>query len=168
MDVRIFGIQPDSIVDGVGLRLAVFLQGCEHNCPGCHNPESHALDGGTITTTDALLDQLRSNMLQAGITLSGGEPLLQPKACLALAEGTRVLGKTVWLYTGFLWEDLLQKADPDVMALLRQINVLVDGPFMLAERTLELRYRGSRNQRVIDVPASLQQGELVPWKMPEW
>ncbi len=168
MDVRIFGVQSDSIVDGVGLRLAIFLQGCEHNCPGCHNPDSHALGGGTVTTTDAVLSQLSSNPLLAGITLSGGEPLLQPKACLALAEGAHQLGKTVWLYTGFLWENLLEAADPDIMALLRQVDVLIDGPFVLGERTLELRYRGSRNQRVIDVPASLKHGGIVPWKMPEW
>lgn len=168
MEIRIADLTHDSIVDGQGLRLTVFTQGCVHACAGCHNPSSHRLDAGKRMQTDDILDLLRRNPLESGITLSGGEPFLQPEACLALAEGTHALSKDVWAYTGYTWEALLQEQHPARMALLEAIDVLVDGPFVLAERTVELPFRGSRNQRLIDVPRSLAAGEALLYELRSW
>ena len=165
LNIRIFGLTEDSIVDGPGLRLAIFTQGCTRACKGCHNPDSIAPDGGTIMDTEQILATLRANPLQAGITLSGGEPLLQPEACRVLAEGAHALGKSVWLYTGYTWEELLELHDPAHLALLKACDVLVDGPFLQRQRTLELPFRGSPNQRLIDVQASLSSGEIVPFEL---
>jgi len=168
LNIRIFGLTEDSIVDGPGLRLAVFTQGCGCACEGCHNPGSRAMDGGVPMDTARILAALRENPLQTGITLSGGEPFLQPEACRALAEGGRALGKSVWIYTGYTWEELQEARDPAHIALLEACDVLVDGRFIQAERTLELPFRGSRNQRLIDVRASLHAGEVVLYELGAW
>ena len=168
MQIRIFGFTEDSIVDGPGLRLAVFTQGCTRACPGCHNPDSSPLDSGTLMDTGEILAKLQANPLQSGITLSGGEPLLQAEACHALAEGAHALGKSVWLYTGYTWEELLETRDPAHLALIKTCDVLVDGPFLLEQRTVELPFRGSPNQRLIDVQASLSSGEIIPYELARW
>jgi len=167
VNIRIFGLTEDSIVDGPGLRLAVFTQGCARACEGCHNPGSRPLDGGVVMDTGQILGKLRANPLQTGLTLSGGEPMLQPEACRALAEGARALGKSVWIYTGYTWEELLETREPAHVALLEACDVLVDGPFELNQRTLELPFRGSRNQRLIDARASLAADEVVIVKREE-
>ncbi len=164
LEIRIAGLTADSIVDGPGLRLTVFTQGCIHACPGCHNPQSHALDGGSVMDTEAILAKLRGNPLQSGLTLSGGEPFLQPEACRALAEGAHRLSKNVWLYSGFTWEELWAEQDAACIALLAACDVLIDGRFELAQRTIELPFRGSRNQRMLDVRASLASGTAVPYE----
>jgi len=168
LDIRIFGLTEDSIVDGPGFRLAVFTQGCARACEGCHNPGSRPMDGGTAMDTGQILAKLRSNPLQAGITLSGGEPFLQPEACRALGEGARAMGKSVWIYTGYTWEEMLETRDPAHIALLEACDVLVDGRFALEERTVELPFRGSHNQRLIDVQASLASGQIVPYELAAW
>lgn len=168
MEIRIFGTVEDSIVDGPGLRYSVFVQGCPHHCPGCHNPESHDFTGGQLTDTDALVKPFRTNPLLDGLTLSGGEPMCQPEACRILAEAAHAAHLNVWCYTGFTWEKLQAEGDPKRMALLQTVDVLVDGPFLLAERSLELKYCGSRNQRLIDVKKSLQAGSVVLWTPPKW
>lgn len=168
MEIRIFGTVEDSIVDGPGLRYSVFVQGCPHHCPGCHNPESHDFAGGRLTDTDTLTQPFRTNPLLDGLTLSGGEPMCQPEACRALAEAAHVAHLNVWCYTGFTWEALQAEGDPARMALLQAVDVLVDGPFRLAERSLELKYCGSRNQRLIDVKHSLAAGQIVLWEPPQW
>lgn len=168
MKIRIFGTAMDSIVDGPGIRFAVFTQGCPHHCEGCHNPESHDFSGGREETTGALIAQMLENPLLDGLTLSGGDPLCQPEACLELARAAHAARMTVWCYTGWTWEKLLQQADPAVMALLQEVDVLVDGPFVLAQRSLELTFCGSRNQRLIDVPKSLAAGEIVLWQPKKW
>ncbi len=159
MNIRIAGIAPESIVDGPGFRYTVFTQGCFHDCAGCHNPETHDPGGGHETTVDGLADAMRKNPLLDGLTLSGGEPFLQVEACLELAERARELGLNIWAYSGYTFEDLC--ADPDKKRLLAACDVLVDGPFVLSQRTLEKRFRGSKNQRVIDVGKSLERGEIV-------
>ena len=164
MDIRIAGTVDDSIVDGPGFRYTVFTQGCSHHCPGCHNPETHDFAGGRTVDTDAIVAQMRANPLLDGLTLSGGDPMEQPAPCAELARQAHALGLNVWCYTGYTLEQLLQEADPNRMALLRETDVLVDGPFLLAQRSLELKYCGSRNQRLIDVPASLAQGQVVLWE----
>ena len=168
MNIRIAGVVNDSIVDGPGLRFSVFTQGCSHHCPGCHNPETHDPQGGHDEDTDALIAKMKKNPLLSGITRTGGDPLEQSAPCLELAKAAHAAGLNVWAYTGYTWEQLLSRDDPDQMALLREVDVLVDGPFIQAERSLELDYRGSRNQRLIDVPATLRTGEVVIWTPPVW
>ncbi len=159
--MRIAGTVQDSIVDGPGFRFTVFTQGCSHHCPGCHNPQTHDPSGGTEHTVEELLERMRSNPLTDGLTLSGGEPFEQPEDCLLLAQGAHESGLNVWSYTGYLFEFLRDQGTEAQKALLREVDVLVDGPFLLDQRTLSLPWRGSRNQRVIDVPKSLENGDVV-------
>lgn len=199
--ISLYGTVPDSIVDGPGLRYAVFVQGCSHHCPGCHNPESQPAEGGTETTLAALLADIRANGLVHDVTLSGGEPFEQPKACAALAAELKRNGYGVWSYSGYLYEDLAKRADKaraerdrrigalggealhenpeeamvggaladiaDDLAvgdLLDSIDVLVDGPFVESRKSLELKWCGSSNQRLIDVPATRRAGSVVEWQ----
>lgn len=168
MKIQMAGTVNDSIVDGPGLRYAVFVQGCSHHCPGCQNPETHDPDGGHEDDTDSLIAKMKKNPLLSGITLSGGEPMEQPVPCLELAKAAHAIGLNVWCYTGYIWEELTRQNDPDRMALLSQVDVLVDGMFVMAEKSLELDYRGSKNQRLIDVPASLREQQVILWTPPVW
>ena len=168
MNIRIAGTVNDSIVDGPGYRYTIFAQGCPHHCPGCHNPQSHDFEGGRTVDTETILRQVRENPLLDGITLSGGEPFCQPEACRALAEAAHDLGMSVWCYTGYTWEKLMQEADPARLALLEAVDVLVDGPFILAQKSLELKFCGSRNQRLIDVKKTRQAGQVTLWQPDSW
>ena len=168
MNIRIAGTVNDSIVDGPGYRYTIFAQGCPHHCPGCHNPQSHDFEGGRVVDTETILRQVGENPLLDGITLSGGEPFCQPEACRALAEAARDLGLSVWCYTGYTWEKLMQEADPARLALLEAVDVLVDGPFILAQKSLELKFCGSRNQRLIDVKKTRQAGRVTLWQPDGW
>lgn len=159
--MRIAGLVQDSIVDGLGLRFTVFVQGCGHHCVGCHNPQTHDPLGGKEMRTEDIIAEMGSNPLTDGLTLSGGEPFDQAEDCLTLARAAHARGLNVWAYSGYRYEQLL--SDPAKAALLREADVLIDGPFVLAERSLALRWRGSRNQRVIDVQQSLAAGEVVLW-----
>ena len=161
MKIRVFGIANDSIVDGQGLRLTVFTQGCPHRCPGCHNPQSHDFDGGREMDTAEIIRLMRDNVLLDGLTLSGGDPFCQPIPCAELARAAHDGGLNVWAYSGWTFEQLLEK--PDCAPLLKEIDVLVDGPFILEKRSLECRWRGSTNQRLIDVPASLRAGSMIEY-----
>ena len=158
MKIRIAALVNDSIVDGPGLRYAVYTQGCLHHCKGCHNPQTHDINGGYETDTEDIWREISENPLLSGITFSGGDPLLQPRPLTELAKKAGEEGLSIWCYTGWVWEDLLRKNDPDIMALLNEIDVLVDGPFLSEQRTLELPFRGSKNQRLIDVQRSLRSG----------
>lgn len=164
MDIRIAGTVDDSIVDGPGCRYTIFTQGCPHHCPGCHNPQSHDFNGGRVVDTSVILKQVYANPLLSGITLSGGDPLCQPEPCLELAQAAHSHGLNVWCYTGYTLEKLLEEQDPARMALLNNIEVLVDGPFILAQRSLELKYCGSRNQRLIDMKKTLASGKITLWQ----
>lgn len=168
MRISLSGVTGDSIVDGPGLRLTIFTQGCLHNCPGCHNPQTHDPEGGSWADTEDILAAAAENPLLDGITLSGGDPFLQPVPCLALAEGAHKIGLNVWTYTGYTWEALWEENAPEKIALLKETDVLVDGPFLLAERSLELRFCGSRNQRLIDVKKSLAEDKVVLWEEPSY
>lgn len=164
MNIRIAGIVNDSIVDGPGFRLSVFMQGCVHHCVGCHNPKTHDFNGGYDIDTDAILLQASENSLLDGITLSGGEPFCQSEACACIARGARKLGLTVWCYTGYTFEALLN-GKAEWQHLLKEIDVLVDGKFEIALKTLDCRFRGSSNQRLIDVQASLKGGKTVLYEL---
>lgn len=168
--LRLFGLVTDSIVDGPGYRTSVFTQGCPHHCPGCHNPGSHPAEGGTVWTLDDITAKFTGNPLLDGITLSGGEPFWQAAGCAELARRAHARGLTVWTYTGYLYEQLLKMAEDDagVRALLDATDVLVDGPFVLAERSLELEFCGSRNQRLIDLNLTRKTGKLTPYAPPDW
>ncbi len=155
-ELRICGTEPESIVDGEGIRFVVFVQGCPHHCPGCHNPGSHAFDGGKIVSIDDLFSEICDNPLLKGVTFSGGEPFCQPERLSELARMVHAKGLDVTTYTGYLYEDLLHMQDQGVAALLGQTDVLIDGPFILAEKDLTLAFRGSRNQRMIDLKSERQ------------
>ena len=161
MEIRIAGIVEDSIVDGRGIRMAVFVQGCPHHCPGCHNPQTHDFAGGTLDDTDRIFEAFRENPLYRGITFSGGEPFCHPKPLRALADRVHGIKKDVTVYTGWTYEALCAMHDPDVDALLSVCDVLVDGPFIEAQRDPELLFRGSANQRLIDMNRTRERGEVT-------
>ena len=159
MKIRIAGIVQDSIVDGRGMRMTIFTQGCPHHCAGCHNPHTHDPHGGREVAISEIIEQMRSNPLLDGITISGGEPFEQIEAVKHIAHEAHRLRLDVWCYTGWTWEEIMR--DPRKRGLLAYIDVLVDGRFSLAQRSLELKWRGSKNQRVIDVSESLFKNEVV-------
>ena len=151
--LRIAGILPESVVDGPGLRYTVFVQGCPHHCPGCHNPQTHDPLGGYVADSDDLIAAMREDPLISGLTLSGGEPFCQAEALLPLARAARAAGLDVIAYSGYTLEQLLALAEkePPVLQLLRLTDTLIDGPYREAERDLSLSFRGSANQRIIDL-----------------
>ncbi len=161
MKLRIAGTINDSVVDGDGYRYTIFTQGCPHHCHGCHNPETWDPAGGKDADTEELMAEIRANPLLEGVTFSGGEPFAQPAPLLHLAKEAHAQGLDVWSYTGYVLDELIAMRDPDVDALLNELDVLVDGPFVMAGRDLTLRFRGSRNQRVIDMNATRERGEVV-------
>lgn len=160
MKIKIAGIVQESIVDGPGFRTAIFTQGCPHHCPGCHNPQTHDFDGGTWIETEEIIKPILNNILLDGITLSGGEPFCQAEACAEIARAARESGLNVWSYSGYTYEQLASGKDEWKM-LLSELDVLVDGPFIMDKKTLDARFRGSSNQRLIDVQKSLKSGEIV-------
>lgn len=163
MKLRIAGAVGDSIVDGPGLRLTVFTQGCPHRCPGCHNPQTHDFAGGCDAEVEELFEQYRENPLLRGVTLSGGEPFCQPEPLAELARLVHGAGGDVFCYTGYTYEQLLGLDDPAVAALLREVDVLIDGPYLEAQRDLTLLFRGSANQRLLDLPRTRAEGRPVLW-----
>ncbi len=158
MLIRIAGLVPESFVDGDGIRFAIFMQGCLRNCEGCHNPETHALDGGRLMDTAEIISAIKKNPLLDGITLTGGEPFLQVDAANELARAAKNLDLSVWCYTGFNFEEL-----PPEVELLKNIDVLIDGEFIESLRDLELQFRGSHNQRIIDLQKTRAQNKIVLW-----
>ncbi|WP_042278406.1 anaerobic ribonucleoside-triphosphate reductase activating protein [[Clostridium] dakarense] len=154
----------DSIVDGPGLRMVVWTQGCIHNCKSCHNPQTHDLCGGFEVDTKDIIDKIKSLKLQRGITLSGGEPFLQPEALEEIAKEAKDNKLDVWSYTGFTFEQLLNKKNPSYfknLNLLKQIDILVDGKFMEDRKDISLKFRGSSNQRIINVQRSLKYKQII-------
>jgi len=162
--MRVAGLIHDSIVDGPGLRYVVFTQGCSLHCDGCHNPDTWDPQGGSEISVVDIVNDLFSNPLTDGLTLSGGEPFDQAADCASLAAVVREKGLDVWVFSGRTFEELLDisSINSDIMDLLKLTDVLVDGRFILSERTLAIKWCGSKNQRVIDVQKSLitKKGEL--------
>lgn len=156
--IRISGIEPESIVDGEGIRYVIFTQGCPHYCPGCHNPQTHSFYGGKLVSIEDILDDIskRKDCID-GITLSGGEPFCQIYQCALIAEKAHDMGLSVWCYTGYLFEDLYRQG----IDLLKHIDILVDGPYIESEKSLDLYFKGSANQRVINVPESLKNDRII-------
>ena len=162
MELRIAGLADDSVVDGDGYRFTIFTQGCPHACPGCQNPKTWDFSGGTLVDTDDLIPKILANPLLSGVTFSGGEPFAQAAPLANLAEKLRPYGLTLWAYTGYTLEALMARQDPAANALLSALDVLVDGPFLLDQRDLTLRFRGSKNQRIIDMNRTRAEGRIVP------
>ena len=163
----ISGIVGDSIVDGPGIRTTIFCQGCPHHCPGCHNPETWEFGIGTKVPVEEILEVVKGNPLCRGVTFSGGEPFAQPEGFAKLAQLLKAQGYEVASYSGYTFEQLL-RGTPVQRKLLETIDILIDGPFLQAEKSLEISFRGSRNQRILDVPASLQAGQAVITQSRRW
>lgn len=156
-------LQPDSIVDGAGIRTVIWTQGCSHNCKGCHNPGTHSFTDGELFDVEEIMREIDGLEAQDGITFSGGDPMFQPEACKELAAYAKTKGLNIWCYTGFTFEELLSKAtkEPIYLEFLSNIDVLIDGPFILKEKSLNAIFRGSTNQRIIDVKKSLKAKKAV-------
>lgn len=157
MELRIAGTVDDSIVDGPGWRFVIFTQGCPHQCKGCQNPQTWPFVGGSTVNPADLLERIKANPLLQGVTFSGGEPFIKAEPLSWLARQVHGLGLDVWAYSGYTYEELQDNP------LLPEVDVLVDGRFEIGQRDLTLRFRGSRNQRLIDVPQSINAGKVVLW-----
>ena len=161
------GIAGDSIVDGPGIRTTIFSQGCPHHCPGCHNPETWAFGCGTEVPVEAIVDIVKSNPLCRGVTFSGGEPFAQAEGYAKLAKLLKEAGYEVASYSGYTFEQLL-RGTPAQRELLASIDVLIDGPFIQAEKSLEVPFRGSKNQRILDVKKSLAAKQAISVTSGRW
>lgn len=161
--IRLAGVVRESIVDGPGLRFTVFCQGCPHGCEGCHNPATHDFEGGYDCEISKIIAAVDENPLLDGVTFSGGEPMCQPEAFAALAEELKKRNLNIMVYTGYTYEELLKLAEtrPAVGKLLELTDYLVDGRFILAERDLTLPFRGSANQRILDMEQTRAAGKPV-------
>lgn len=162
MNIQLMQIVEDTTVDGPGWRSSVYCAGCRHACPGCHNPETWPFTAGVSTSVDEIIERLKKT--EGNITFSGGDPMYQAEAFTELAQRiVTELHRTIWCYTGFLFEEV--SADPVMSRMLPYLEVLVDGPFIEKERNLNLMFRGSNNQRLVDVQQSLKAGRVVEF---EW
>ncbi len=157
--LRISGVVEESIVDGPGFRYVIFTQGCPHGCPGCHNPQTHDFNGGTLIDPLSLLSEIDKNPLLSGVTFSGGEPFVQPEALLPLAQKIKERGLHLLIFSGYTYEQLMElsRKNQAVSRLLQLCDTLIDGPYLEAERDLTLQFRGSANQRILQ----LQNGQII-------
>ena len=163
-------LQSDSIVDGPGLRTVIWTQGCAHHCKGCQNAQTWDFNAGGLVPISMVKEAIDELEYQDGITFSGGDPMFQPEACNELAKYCKEKGYNIWVYTGFTYEELEKMAEtkPIYREFLEKIDVLVDGRFILEERDLSILFRGSRNQRLIDVPKTLKNGKVVLFNEQEY
>lgn len=163
MQLRIAGVEKESIVDGKGIRYVIFAQGCPHKCKGCHNPKTHSFEGGCLCEADELIEEIKKNNHLDGITCSGGECFEQAEAFAYIAKKVRAEGLSVWAYTGYDFEYILNSKNrrPKWNELINNIDVLVDGSYKEDMRDLSLNFRGSLNQRIIDIRKSLSEGKIV-------
>ena len=161
--IRLADIVPESVVDGKGIRLTVFVQGCTHCCKGCQNPTTWNQDGGEERSLDFITGIAVKNPLLDGLTFSGGEPFLQPEPLFELAKWCHTRGMNVWCYTGYTYEQLadISKTDNNVKNLLGETDVIVDGRFMEEQKDLTLAFRGSRNQRIINARRTRESGKVI-------
>ena len=156
-------LQGDSIVDGEGLRAVIWTQGCSHNCPSCHNPSTHSFTGGFKKDVEQLKREIELLPLIDGVTFSGGDPMFQAQSCAEIAKHVKSLGLNVWTYTGFTFEELLEmsKSNKSIMEFLENTDILIDGKFEIENKSLTLTYRGSKNQRIINVQKSLRHKKVI-------
>ena len=157
--LSILDIVEDTTVDGPGFRTTIYCAGCPNHCPGCHNPQSWDIANGNDVDIEDILETILADPF-ADVTFSGGDPMFQPEGFTELARAIKEQSsKNIWCYTGYLYEHILE--NPAMRALLEQVDVLVDGRFVEALRDEQLRFRGSSNQRIIDVKRSLEEGKVV-------
>lgn len=164
-------LQSDSIVDGLGVRTVIWTQGCGHCCPNCHNPQTWDFNGGELVEVEDVIDRLLSLEAQNGITFSGGDPFYQPEACAQIARIIKEkTNMNIWCYTGFTFEQLLKlsKNNKFIISFLKEIDILVDGLFVQKLHSFDLKFKGSSNQRIIDVKKSLLTGEVVLYELDEY
>ena len=163
MKIRLAGFEPESVVDGPGIRFVIFTQGCPHFCAGCHNPQTHNPFAGEEYEIDIIKEEITAAKGITGITISGGEPFLQPEALSELVDHAKSIGLHVVVYSGYIYEDLLilGQQNPSIINVLEKADILIDGPFIKAERDISLAFRGSRNQRIIDLNKTRSQGYIV-------
>ena len=161
--MAISDIQVDSIVDGEGIRSVIWFQGCDHKCPYCQNPETWDFNAGVLVDIETMKNKIRELEFQQGVTFSGGDPLYQLDAFIELAKCVHKCNMDVWVYTGFTYEQLMKLAEKDkkYIEALKEIDVLVDGPFVQRLKSFECKFRGSSNQRIIDIPKSLKENKII-------
>lgn len=157
MKLRVAGIVRESVVDGPGFRYVIFAQGCNHRCKGCHNPDTHAVDGGYVVDTENIVEDIEKNRYIDGVTFSGGEPFLQAEAFIDIAEKLGKVNTNIICYTGYTYEELMESKEVSRIKLLGLIDTLIDGPYVEESKDLGLPYRGSGNQRIIDMKSSLSE-----------
>ena len=170
MKLRLAGIIHESVVDGPGFRSVVFVQGCPHHCPGCHSPQTQSFKGGKIKDVSQIAKEILARPLLDGITFSGGEPFAQAQGLSVLTQGIFKKKKVnLWVYSGYLFNDLkkMAKKDPDIANLLKMADVLIDGSFILDQRDLSLPFKGSRNQKLIDLKKTLAKKQVILWQPPQ-
>ncbi|MDE6087855.1 MAG: anaerobic ribonucleoside-triphosphate reductase activating protein [Oscillospiraceae bacterium] len=162
MMLQVSGLANDSIVDGPGFRFTIFVQGCPHRCRGCQNPQTHAFEGGTLMTTEEILEKIRRNPLLDGVTFSGGEPFCQAQALAQLGREIHRMGLNIMTYTGYTFEYLSANRDLNSYGELLDVSDwLVDGKFIESKRSLNLLFRGSENQRILDIPRSIAARQAI-------
>lgn len=166
--LRISGIMNDSIVDGPGLRYTIFTQGCPHHCEGCHNPQTHSLKGGKMINVKKIIKEIDNSPLLSGVTLSGGDPFIQAKNLIPIAKFVKEKGLELACYTGYLFEQLISGQIPYAKELLSYIDILIDGKFVLSQKSLNLKFKGSKNQRTLDVQTSLKENKAIISQNPKW
>lgn len=153
--IKLAGIVEESFTDGSGIRFSIFTQGCKHHCKNCHNPETWSFDSGTEVDIQKIYDSILENPMLDGVTFTGGDPMYQAKACTALAKMIKDnTSLNIWCYTGFRYEELMYH--PDMYEFMQYIDVLVDGEYKEEQRCLAEKFRGSKNQRIIDVKKSIE------------
>ena len=166
--INVAGTEEDSITNGPGLRYVLFVQGCPHHCVGCHNPQTHKFGAGVNRTVEEIYREIRNNPLQTGVTFSGGEPFCQAGPLSELARMLKRDGYDIIVYTGFRFEYLADSPDPGIHDLLELADVIVDGKFILERRDILLKFRGSDNQRILDVKRSLAEHAPIPVSEEDW
>lgn len=163
MELRLSGVVRESIVDGPGLRYTIFTQGCPHHCEGCHNPQTHDFNGGFLCSVDKLVNDIEKNPMLSGVTFSGGEPFCQAQALCEVARRVKEMGLSVVLFSGYTFEQLIEGSvkNPYWLELMKLSDTLIDGKFEQSNKDFTLAYRGSRNQRIINLKNSLSNHDIV-------
>jgi anaerobic ribonucleoside-triphosphate reductase activating protein len=159
--IKIAGISPNSITNGLGIRYTIFIQGCNHNCYNCHNPHTHSFDGGIFISKDDIIKDIKYNFLLDGVTISGGEPFEQAKELIPLIKEIKTLNLNIWIYTGYTLEYLLQDKQSYKYNMVCLADILVDGKYQENNKTKNLQFRGSTNQRIIDIKQTLKQNKII-------
>jgi len=159
--IKILDIIHDSIVDGNGLRIVIFFSGCSHHCYQCHNPQSWDVNNGVAKSTEEIINEIKKNSIAQGVSFSGGDPFYQAKEIKVLAEKIKQIPMDIWIYTGYTFEEIISSGNEDMIELLKLCDVLVDGKYIHEMRDIRLAFRGSSNQRIIDIQKSLQNNKII-------